>query len=262
MKKIFVVANQKGGVGKTTTAVAMASILTKFGHKTLLIDADPQANATDNLLGEIDGVPTLYDVILNQDDPTNLEDAIQETENGFVVASDRLLERAESILSNDPDSNYRLKDAIEGAMERGGLDDYDYIVIDTAPTINILIYNALVAAQAIVVPVTANRFPVTGLMKLSEVVKAVKKRQNPDLEIYGLLLVMFKRRQKLSKTVKEFLVETADKMGTVLLSTAISESVAAQEAQSLRKTLVQYSPCCTTELDYEDFIQMILEEEQ
>ncbi len=261
MKKVYVVANQKGGVGKTTTATAMASILNRFGHKTLLIDADPSMNSTDVMRGTTEGVTTLYDVILNDDDKRPLEEAIQETKNGYIVPSDPYLIKSDSVCSLDPNGLFRLSDAIQEANDRGALKDFDYIVIDTQPVINTLLNNCLIAADEVVIPVTADRFPVNGLYKLNDVIKAIQRKLNNKLKVTGLLLVMYNPRQKLSKSISQFLAKAAADMNTELLDTAIRSSVAAREAQANRMTLIDYESCCTTELDYEDFVNKILENE-
>ena len=262
MKKIFVVANQKGGIGKTTTAIAMASILNRLEHKTLLIDADPSAYATDTFKAEIDGVPTLYDVIMNDKDPSKLEEAVQETESGFIIASDPLLRRADFLCAGDPEAIFRLNDAILDAKERGALDDYEYIVIDSPPLAITLLNICLMAADSVIIPVTPDRYAVKGLTEMYQTIKAVRRRSNKDLEIYGLLLVMLDPRLKIYKETKNTILEVAKMMETRLIQTAIRQSVAAKEAQTARKTLLEYSPGCTTELDYEDFVDLILEESE
>ena len=262
MKRIIVVANHKGGVGKTTTACSMAGILNRFGHKTLLIDADPSGNATDTYMGKVEGVPTLYDVILNTDEPTKLEDAIQETPNGFLVASDPLLVKADSICSGDPNGLYRFQEAVQEAIERGALDDYEYIICDTQPVLNTLTNNILIGGTEVLIPITSDRYAVTGLMKLFEIIKAIQKRPNRDLKIYGLLLVKYNKRQKLSRSVYEYIEKTAKDMGTQLIDITIPESVAARESQAMKKPLIEYASSCTTELAYEDFIEKILKEDK
>ncbi len=261
MKRIFVISNQKGGIGKTTTAVNMAAILNRFGHKTLLIDADPSGNTTDTLHGLVDGVDTLYDVIL-ADKPTKLEDAIQHTINGYVVASDPLLMKADIICAGDANGLYRLQDAIQEAQDRGALDDFEYIIIDTAPTLNSLMNLSLIAATDVIIPITSDRYAVAGLMKLYEVIKAIQKRPNKDLKIYGLLLVKYNKRQKLSVSVREYIEQTAKDMGTALLDTTIPEAVVAKEAQAMKKNLIDYASSCTTELAYEEFVDEILEKDR
>jgi chromosome partitioning protein len=260
MKKIFVIANQKGGIGKTTTATAMASILNDFGHKTLLIDADPSGNSTDTFHGEVTDTATLYDVMLDTQNPTNLEDAIQHTKYGDLIASDPLLVKADTVCNGDPNGMFRLSDAIDDSIKRGGLDDYEYIIIDTQPVINMLLNNCLVAADAVIIPVTTDRYAITGLYKLKDIIDSIKRRANTSLEIYGLLLCKMERL-KISRTVMESLAKMADDLGTVLIRTVIRSSKYTREAQLAKMPLIEYSRSCTTELDYEDFINLILEEE-
>ena len=189
----YVVANQKGGIGKTTTATTLAGILGKKG-KTLLIDADPQGNSTNTYQAIIEEQATLYDVMIDTD-KLPLEEAIQHMENGDIVASDPLLSKAEKMLDGDIEGLYRLKDAVEE------LDGYDYIVIDTAPSLNVVLYNCLIAADRVIIPVTADSYAVQGLKQLYDTIKAVQRRQNPQLKIAGLLLVKFAGRSNLEKNV-------------------------------------------------------------
>ncbi len=250
MATTFVVANQKGGIGKTTTATALAGALGKRG-KTLLIDADPQGNSTSTYQACIDDVATLYDVIVDSD-KLPLSEAIQHMPNGDIVASDPLLAKAEKMLDGDVEGLYRLKDAIDD------FDGYDYIVIDTAPSLNVILYNCLIAADQVIIPVTADAYAKQGLQQLYDTIKAVQRRQNSSLLIAGLLLVKFSGRSNLEKVTKEELENAAAEIGTKLFETKIRECVKTKEAQEKKKLLIDYAPKCTTMLDYIAFTDELL----
>ena len=242
----YVVANQKGGIGKTTTATALAGILAEKG-KTLLIDADPQGNSSATYQAVIENQATLYDVIVDSD-MLPLEDAIQHLPNGDIVASDPLLSKAEKMLDGDVEGLYRLKDAIEV------LEGYEYIVIDTAPSLNVILYNCLIAADEVIIPLTADAYSMQGLQQLCDTVKAVQRRQNPSLKIAGLLLVKYAGRSNLEKRVKEELQQQAKNMGTKVFDTAIRECIKTKEAQDAKKLLIDYAPNCTSMQDYKVFV--------
>ena len=157
MATVYVIANQKGGIGKTTTATTLAGILNQKG-KTLLIDADPQGNSTSTYQAAIEDTATLYDVMVDED-PVPLDEAVQHMQNGDIVALDPLLAKAGKLLDGNVEGMYRLQDALEM------LDGYDYIVIDTAPSLDIVLYNCLIAADEVIIPVTADAFALQGLTK-------------------------------------------------------------------------------------------------
>ena len=254
MATTFVVANQKGGIGKTTTATTLAGILGKRA-KTLLIDADPQGNSASTYQAQVEDVATLYDVIVDSD-RLPLAEAIQHMPNGDIVASDPLLARAEKILDGDIEGLYRLKDAIDD------FDGYEYIVIDTAPSLNVILYNCLIAADRVIIPVTADAYSLQGLNQLCETIRAVQRRQNPKLEIAGLLLVKFSGRSNLEKKTREELREVADKIGTRLFDTSIRECVKTKEAQEQKRLLIDYAPKCNTMIDYLAFVDELLQTTQ
>ena len=250
MATVYVVANQKGGIGKTTTATNLAGILSKKG-KTLLIDADPQGNSTNTYDAKVQDVATLYDVIIDSE-KLPIEDAIQHMPNGDIVASDPLLAKAEKMLDGDVEGFYRLKDALED------LEGYKYIVIDTAPSLNVILYNCLIAADKVIIPVTADSYAMQGIDQLSDTIKAVKRRQNPGLSIAGLLLVKYSGRSNLEKNTREDIEDHAKEMGTRLFKTTIRECVKTKEAQEQKKLLIDYAPNSNTGLDYQTFVKELL----
>lgn len=251
--RIIVIANQKGGIGKTTTATALAAILSEKGYHTLLIDSDQQGNSSDTYKAKMEGVATLYDVLLD-DERIPIKEAIQTTESGDIVASDLLLRKADEILNNDIEGFYRLQDSLEE------LSGYDYVVIDTAPAMNSILYNCLIAANEVVIPVTADRYALQGLAQLNETIKAIKKRQNKKLKIAGFLLIKYNGRTLLGKEVKESLEKLALEMNTKLFKSTIRESIKVKEAQAIRSTLINYAPNSTAALDYVCFTNELLEE--
>lgn len=250
--KVLAITNQKGGIGKTTTATALASILESNGHHTLLIDADPQGNSTDTYRAISKDTATLYDVILDREDPLPIMDAIQHTEIGDIIAADPELKTADTSLPNDGDEYFILKDALEK------LEGYEYVVIDTAPADNKLLKNCLIASDIVIIPITADRYAIQGLSELNKTLVKIKKRNNPKLEIAGLLLVKYKGRQKLAQEVKKSLDKIASMMETKVFTTTIRESINAQKAQALRTTLIKYAPECTTAADYKAFAEELL----
>ena len=246
----YVVANQKGGIGKTTTATNLAGILSKKGPK-LLIDADPQGNSTSTYQAKIEDMATLYDVMIDTD-KLPIDEAIQHLPNGDIVASDPLLAKAEKILDGDVEGFYRLKDALDA------LDGYDYVVIDTAPSLNVILYNCLIAADQVIIPVTADAYAMQGIAQLYDTIMAVKRRQNPTLVIAGLLLVKYSGRSNLEKVTLTDIEEQAKNMGTKLFQTTIRECVKTKEAQDAKKLLIDYAPKCNTMLDYLSFADELL----
>ena len=254
--KTYVIANQKGGIGKTTTAVCLSAILQDRGFRTLLIDGDVQGNSTDTYRAQVEGEATLYDVLLDER-RIPLIDAVQHTESGDIVASDPLLREADKKLTTDVEGLYRMQDAIEELKRR---DMYDYVVIDTAPTLNSLLHAILISGSEVIIPLTADRYSLQGLAQLNESIQAIRRRQNKELKIAGLLLVKYSSRTLLARDVREVLDDIAQQMGTQVFEATIRESTKAREAQAKRVPLIKYAPSSTTELDYEAFASELLKE--
>lgn len=196
MGKIIAMVNQKGGVGKTTTAVNITAALTEQGKKVLLCDFDPQANATSGLgIDKRKTHKSIYDVIVN-DVPAS--EAIIPTKYGDVLPSTADLAGATIELFSLPEPNYRLKKALDSVR-----DNYDYIFIDCPPSLEILTLNSLAAADSIMVPVQCEYYALEGLSDLMNTLRLVKKRINPKLDIFGVALTMFDGRTNFSTQVAQ-----------------------------------------------------------
>ena len=196
MGKTIAVVNQKGGVGKTTTAVNLTAALTELGKKVLLCDFDPQANATSGLgLDKRKLNKTVYDVIIND---TPAADAIVSTKFGDVLPSSSDLAGAAVELIAMADANYRLAKALEAVKSR-----YDLILIDCPPSLELLTINGLAAADGILVPVQCEYYALEGLADLMSTLRLVKRRINPQLEIFGVALTMFDGRTNFSTQVAQ-----------------------------------------------------------
>ena len=252
--KTFVVANQKGGIGKSTTATCLASELQHKGYKVLLIDADQQGNSTDTYRAKIQGEATLYDALLDES-RIPLEEAVQHTEYGDIVASDPLLREADKRLTTDVEGLYRMADAIEELAKKKL---YDFCIIDTAPALNALTHSMLVAADQVIVPLDASRYSLQGLSQLNESIRAIERRQNPRLKIAGLLLVRYNPRTLLAREVKDALMNIAAEMDTKVFKTTIRESNKVREAQAMRVPLREHARNSTAQCDYEAFTEEVL----
>ena len=230
MGKIIGVANQKGGVGKTTTAVNLAAALGVLEKKVLLIDADPQANATSGLGIEEVNYST-YNLLEHSAD---VKDCIQKTSspNLDLVPSHIDLVAAEIELVDRDKREYMLKKALEEVKS-----EYDYIIIDCAPSLGLITVNALTAADSVIIPIQCEYFALEGLGKLLNTVKNVQKIHNYDLDIEGLLLTMYDSRLRLSNQVVE---EVNSHFPEMVFETVISRNVRLSEAPSFGESILMY----------------------
>lgn len=244
--KIIAVSNQKGGVGKTTTATNLAYGLQLRGKRVLLVDCDPQGNSTDTWRAENgDGYSTLSDLLFTNEPA---EKCVQHTEIGDVLAGDPILEDAEKHLKGVA-GYFRLKNRLAPLMAK-----YDHIIIDTPPNLGILLQNALIAAEGVIVPVTCDRYALQGMGRFVETVAEVKAQPNPELDILGLLLVKYASNTILAKEVVSGLPELSEELGTEIFDTKIRETVEVKKSQAARIPLHEYSPESTAACDYAEFI--------
>ncbi len=246
------IANHKGGIGKTTTAICVAAELSRRKERVLIVDTDPQRNVSNVYNASIKNTATLADIMYADE---KAEECIQKTQIGDIIASDPDLKTADTKIPVDTNRFYHLSDSMSGIEE-----DYDYIILDTPPGNGVLLGNVLSYADYIIIPVTCDFFGIQGLTDFNKTVNEYKKRINKNLSIAGILRVKYKGRQTLTRDVEEkILPEFAKQIDTILFKSTIRESVKCQEAQTLKKSLFDYAPYCTTALDYEDFVDELLD---
>ncbi|MBQ7608584.1 MAG: ParA family protein [Desulfovibrionaceae bacterium] len=253
MGKTYAVINQKGGVGKSTTAEALAAGLSIKEYAVLTIDLDPQGNTSYTAGVKTEGVATVLEV-LTGDAPA--EDAIQHIEGGGdIIASNRALAGADVFIVGKG-KEYKLKLALQAINGK-----YDFIVLDTPPALGILTANALAACDSAIIPAQADIFSLHGIEQLSTTIKTVKKFVNNKLRIEGILLTRYSPRSILSREVAEMAESLAKKLGTKLFKTRIREGIAVKEAQISRKSLYCYAPKAKVTEDYRCFVDEVLSKE-
>ena len=232
MGKIIAIANQKGGVGKTTTSVNLAASLGVLEKKVLLIDADPQANATSGLGIDVDSVEIGTYQLLEH--TNSITEAIIKTDspNLDIVPAHIDLVAIEIELVDKDNREYMLKNALKTISN-----SYDYILIDCAPSLGLLTLNALTASDAVIIPIQCEYFALEGLGKLLNTIKSVQKIHNPDLDIEGLLLTMYDSRLRLSNQVVD---EVQKHFSDMVFKTIIQRNVRLSEAPSYGESIINY----------------------
>ena len=224
MAYVISVSNQKGGVGKTTSTINLSCCLAMKGYRTLLVDLDPQSNSTSGLgIYDKSEHMTVYDIMT---DSTLTKQAVVKTSfpSLSVLISDQDLSACELELVNEFGREYKLKEALDEVQE-----DFDFIIIDTPPTLGLLTVNALTASSGVIIPTQSEYYALEGLSQLIKTINLIKKRLNPSLDIAGLLITMFDRRNKLSKFVEN---EVRDYFGDKTFETMIPRNVRLSEAPS------------------------------
>ena len=254
MSRIIAVANQKGGVGKTTTAINLSACLAEKNKKVLTLDMDPQGNTTSGLgVDKNQAENTVYELIL---DESELSECIYPSvmENLSVIPSNINLSGAEIELIGFENKEYLLKSKLD--MIRS---DYDYIIIDCPPSLNLLTINAMAAADSVIVPIQCEYYALEGLSQLIHTIDLIKERLNPKLEIEGVVFTMYDARTNLSLQVVENVKKNLDKN---IYKTIIPRNVRLAEAPSYGMPITEYDPKCKGAEAYMDFAEEFLDLEE
>ena len=245
------IANKKGGIGKTTTALSLTYALQKMGKRVLLIDTDPQKSASGVYGAAIGDEATLADIMYGGMDA---KEVILKRNLGDIIVSDEQLETAEQTIPSDADRFYHLSDSCQ-SLEN----EYDYIIIDCPPGNGVMLGNVLSYVNHVIIPITCDKFGIQGLAEFKDVMDSYKKRINPSLDVLGVLMVMYKGRQNLTKELEEGVIpKYVDVLQSKLFNTTIRTSVKIQESQALGLDLYDYAPLSTAAIDYAEFAKEVV----
>ncbi len=251
MAKVIAIANQKGGVGKTTTAINLAASLAVLEYKTLIIDADPQANSTTGNGFDLKNVQlSLYDCMVN-DTPASQVVLETETPNLFLLPSHLDLVGAEIELIHHPSREHVIKQAIEELKDK-----FDFIIIDCSPSLGLITVNSLTASDSVIIPVQCEYFALEGLGKLLNTIKIVQTRINTDLQIEGILMTMYDGRLRLSNQVVE---EIKNHFGDLVFNTIVHRNTRLGEAPSFGTPALMYDAESTGAVNYLNLAKEILQ---
>jgi chromosome partitioning protein len=242
MTAIITVANQKGGVGKTTTAINLSAGLANRGKRTLLIDLDPQANSTIAFFDSADVATSMFDIL--SDPKVEMKNVMKPTKDPLLyVGPGRLsLAKLEQVLAGQFDAPFKLKDALAPILK-----EFDYIVLDTPPSLGILTVNAMVASTHLLVPIQAAYFAIEGTDDLLETYERIRARPNPGLKVLGVVITLFDKRTNISRDTHG---QIRSVFGEVLFKTKISKNVRLEESPAYKETILTFAPKSPGAVEY------------
>lgn len=248
MKDILTITNQKGGIGKSTTAHAIAAAYSLIGNKTLMIDLDAQANLTI-AAGADRHQPTSFDILTG--DSSAAEAAQRIKENLYIIGASNKLSSAD-LLFNQTGKEYKLKEALEPIYN-----SFDIIVIDTPPALGTLTVNALTVTNKVIIPAQADLFSLEAIKELSRSIMAIQKYTNPKLTVEGIVLTRYQPRSILTRELTELIQTTAETLHTKVFKTKIREAIAIKEAQAVHKDIFSYAGKSKVAKDYKELFKEI-----
>jgi len=248
---VLAIANQKGGVGKTTTAINLSAGLARRGFKVLLADLDPQSNCSLSYLDLQEVDLSMYDLLVNHS--VTYEQVIRPSPvGGLDILPSRInLAKLESMLLGEFDAPFRVKDRMDSIKQM-----YDFVILDTPPTLGLITVNALVAASHLLIPIQSSFFALEGTDDLLETVQRIKARTNPNLQLLGVVVTMFDRRTALARDTLEQIHRI---FGNQVLKTVISKSVRLEESPAYRESIFTFAPGSTAALEYDSLCEEVIE---
>ena len=249
MEKIVTITNQKGGVGKTTTALSLISALHLRNYRVLGVDLDPQGSLGFSTGVDIENSETIYEVLKGKQ---SVESVIVKTDIGDILPSNILLSAAEVEFSM-PGREFLLRNELEKISDR-----YDYIIIDTPPALNVLTINAYVAAQGLIIPMAPEILSLLGISQIRETIDTVRRYYNPDLKVLGILLNRFSWRFVLNREVDEMARQIAKTLDTKVFQTKIRTSVAVAESPAHGESVITYAPGSKPAQDFQALLKELL----
>ncbi|MCI0659613.1 MAG: AAA family ATPase [Acidobacteria bacterium] len=244
------IANQKGGVGKTTTAINLSAALAQKGKKVLLADLDPQANSTISFINIQETSLSMYDLLTDLN--LSLQEVLQKTklDNLDLIPSRINLAKLERELIGELDAPFRLKDRLDPISK-----NYDVVIIDTPPTLGLITVNALVAATHLIIPIQSSYFALEGTDDLLETIERIKARPNPELEVLGIVVTLHDRRTTLSRDIYDQICQV---FGDKVFETTISKSVRLEESPAYKESIFTFAPASTGAVEYANLCEEVI----